>query len=226
MKKTFEVQFNIRLTLNPFENKKIFSYKISQELMSQYNLFEKNSYIENRIFQTESEIFLISTAKDKLFQLFCEHTKNSSIISKTKQRLQLKQFFSSNSDNISKNDVMVGMAELIEEFSKWLIEFLIRVPGFKKFCLEDLSALINCSIFFLLGLHVNDFIIDGEFYLILGKDPKCFQMSRNRMNLIFGTLKSNLIFDAHKKLQNLNLSCNELSILFPFGILKANRNIY
>jgi hypothetical protein len=121
---------------------------------------------------------------------------------------------------------MHAIAELIEEFSKWLVDFLIKVPGFDQFCLQDFNSLINNSLLFLFGLHTTEYVIENEYYLIVGNDPKCFQMSRNRMNLLFGTLKSNLIFDAHKKLQNLNLSCNELSILFPFGILKANRNIY
>ena len=187
-------------------------------------IFESNAFIENKIFQTESEIFLVSTGKDRLFQLFCKHTNNSSIINKTKERLKSKQYFNANCDNILKSDVMLAITESVEEFSKWLVDFLIKVPGFDQFCPKDFNSLVYNSLLFLFGLHTTEYVIENEYYLIVGNDPKCFQMTRNRLNLAFGTFKTNLIFEIHSKLHQLKLSQNEKSILFPFCILKMNRN--
>ena len=225
MKNNLENHLSIRLSLNPFDLKKMFTFNVSQDVMRHHSYFETKSFVEKKIFQSENEMFLISSVKDKVYQLYSNFTKNSPILNKTKEKMKSKEYIDSKCEMISNGEILAAMAQLMEQFSKWLIGFVTELPGFDKFSSQDFDTLIANSTMHLHGLHQNEFFIDDELLAIIGNHPRCFQMSRNRMNVAFGLFKANLIFTVQSKFKKLKLTQNEISILYPFSILKLNRNI-
>jgi hypothetical protein len=61
---------------------------VSQDVIRHHSYFETKSFVEKKIFQSENEMFLVSSVKDKVYQLYSNFTKNSPILNKTKEKMK------------------------------------------------------------------------------------------------------------------------------------------
>ena len=166
------------------------------------------------------EIIMLSFLKDKVYELFKRHIRQSFILNDTRERLKNKEYKDAE-DNIPIESINRGIGLNVFLYSQWLNSYIRDLPGLNKFDSEDLNALIsNCSLLSI-AIHVNEFYTENECYQIANG----IQLTRNRLNLSFGTFMTCLFFMINNKIQKLNLSESETSVFYPFSLF-SQRSIY
>lgn len=102
---------------------------------------------------------------------------------------------------------------MISEYTNWLLNYLKQMPGFDKLNPNDLKRIINQKLFVIFGLLVTSLFLNNDLYLMLNEK---IQFSKIRCNIVFGEVLSEKIFFYHFKLNELNLSDTEFSLLIPY----------
>lgn len=177
----------------------------------------------NNLIQTENELVLISILRDKVFQLYKKHIKNSSLLNNTREKLRTKDFISSSAENVQKKDILLGVIGTITEFTKWLTRYAIELPDFDKIEQDDFMKMVSSAIWSSIGLQLNEFFHDNDLHYITTNG---YQMSRNRMYSVFGTFNTCLFLLMHAKVKQFKFSENELSLYYPFIICSCNGTYY
>jgi len=73
------------------------------------------------------------------------------------------------------------------------------------------------------GLQLNEFYYNNEFHHIIKNG---YQLSQNRLNLAFGSFGAYLFIIAHAKFKELDLSENEISLLYPTFLLSCDGIVF
>jgi len=215
----------IKEIIGPIFNETIFFPKqFKYWINSQLESIRKNEFITNRFtfkqngsikFDLSVEIndlVLMSVLKDKVYQVYSKHIKESIIINETKTRLKNNDFIDSSVENVTQNDLLNGIIGNVVDHAKWLTSFSINLPGFDKINNSDFILMVNHATLLTIGFQINEFFYDNELYHITKNG---YQMTRNRMNLAFGSFHSYLYFITHIKLKQLCLSDYEKALFYP-----------
>ena len=187
------------------------------DILRQHHLFDSSNILPNTIFKTESELFRITLIKDKVYQLFKTHLAHSNVLNNTSEKLKSKDFIDS-SQAVTHDQLLTGLVYTLGDFAKWVTRFAKELPGFNKLNLTDFSTMISSACMVLYGLHVDRYFTPVENYIIISNN---IQVTKSRCFIIFGSY-TELIFEFHNRLSKLNLSENELSILYAYILTSCN----
>lgn len=161
----------------------------------------------------------MSLIKDRVFQLYKKHILMSDLLKRTKEKLLNKDFIDSTVEILNIEPLVNGLMDTISEHSKWLTRYAKELPGFNKLSLDDFMKMLSSASLLLFGIHSHQFYDNNENVSILINN---YQFSKNRMNLVLGAFKTGLLFEFHFNLRRLNLSENEMSLIFPFILTNCN----
>jgi len=209
----------IKLSLNmPLENLNKTPSEVFN-ILRQHQLFESTNILPTTIFQAENELFLISILKDKVFQLFKKHTFSSTIINHSTECFKNKDYIDSSVENISVDELLIGLVGSISEHSKWLTRFVKELPGFNKLNLSDFMTIVSSTSLLLFNTHQHQFFYNNENHFIISNR---YQLSRERMNTLYGAFKTGLLFEFHNVIKKFKFSETELSLLYTFFLTGTN----
>ena len=88
-----------------------------------------------------------------------------------------------------------------------------EIPGLERFDVKDFTTIVSNSALLTMALHINEFYINNDYYQIVVGG---YQLSRNRMNLLFGTFITSLFYLINSKIRKLNLTECEKALYYPF----------
>jgi hypothetical protein len=209
----------IKLSLNmPLESLNKMPSEVFN-ILRQHQLFESTNILPTTIFQAENELFLISILKDKVFQLFKKHTASSTIINHSTEFFKNKDYIDSSVENISVDELLIGLVGSISEHSKWLTRFVKELPGFNKLNLSDFMTIVSSTSLLLFNTQQHQFFYNNENHLIISNK---YQLSRERMNTLYGAFKTGLLFEYHNVIKKFKFSETELSLLYTFFLTGTN----
>ena len=188
--------------------------------------FEQNKHnlannFSNIIFISENEFALITILKDKVFQLYSKIIKESKVLNTSKERYETKNYIN-HEEIVSIDEILDGILEIHEDVTTWLVNLTKQLPGFDKFKQDDLMTIALNSAQLTIGVHLKDLYFDNDVHVISSKG---YLLSRNRMNLAFGTMISTFYFCMNNKLKQLDLSENEVSLYYPFALTCCQRKL-
>lgn len=155
----------------------------------------------------------LSVLKDKVFQTYKRLIKDSFIINYARERLDSKNYIDSTVEDIPLNELTHGIMVNISEYSKWMAKFAREIPGLERFDVKDFTTIVSNSALLTMALHINEFYINNDYYQIVVGG---YQLSRNRMNLLFGTFITSLFYLINSKIRKLNLTECEKALYYPF----------
>lgn len=165
----------------------------------------------------QCEIIMLSVFKDKCYEVYRRHIKNSHIINDTRERLSNKDFIDVEDKTLSVEEINSAIGLNIYLYNQWMNQYVRELPGLNKFDAGDVNVLIsNCSLLSI-AIHVKEFYFENESYQIANK----FRLSRSRMNIGFGTFMTSLFFLINQKIKSLELSDNEIAIFYPFSLFSS-----
>lgn len=192
-----------------------------QNILKHHKLFEAELIIPTTLIRPESELVIISLLKDKVYQIYKKHILSSKIISQTNERLQNENLSSMlNNKDLEPYEIWINFMETISDFTKWLTRLAKELPGFNKINIEDLSTMVFASVFPLFTVQVTPFIHNNENYTIINNN---IQFTRKRMIQASQTVITDLLFEFHHRFQSLNLTEQELCLIYPFLLTSCNR---
>lgn len=186
---------------------------------------------------SKSEFFFYSMLKDKVFQVYKTKLKQSVILNESNQRRQ--NLISSPVEYVSNGELSAGIIETIREFSRWFSDYLLSLPGFKSVNSDDFKEIIINGSLANINAHVSKYYDKNECRFITKNG---YQMTRMRLNQVcvifflklyplylsdhllcfqkvYGPFKGTLIFLARYKLEKLDLTEYECSLLFIYMAL-------
>ena len=205
------------------------SFTKSFDILTQFepNLFQRSNIIPKTFFtelfvntENESIIFLLSLIRDKSYQLYIDFTKP------LESNLKIaKEIAQSNTKIFPGHDCCIDEVwkSYTNELSSHIKAYVLyarELPGFNKMDVDDFSAILNDSIPPIFGLKITKFFIDDECYLLIDH----IQLSRKWMNLLIGKNVSDIIFEFHNKLHSLNITNQELALIFPYVLTSAGKS--
>jgi hypothetical protein len=197
------------------ENKK------SLEFLNQHCLFDSLRIMPNSSLQNDSDFSKIVLIKDKICQIYKEHIKKSSNINNTLERLNNKDYIDSTSKNVTKSQLMSGMRDTIQEFSKWTANFINDLNGIltNKLNSYDTSTIITQANYILNASHFCLFVKNNESFAMLANG---LQLSRNRLCQLFGKKLTDILFQFQNHYKQLDLSDNETALFNAFVLTSCN----
>ncbi len=199
---------------------------------SQFEIIRRSNFLsirfnfkQNEILKFDSsveinDLFLMSVLKDKVYQIYRQHIKESILLNETRERLKNNDYINSTADeNVSQNDLLEGMIGNVVDHAKWLTNYCLNLPGFNKLNDVDFIQIINNATLFTMGIQLNEFYSNNEFYNVTKNG---YQLSRNRLNLVFGSFIAYLYCLSHAKLKQLCLSDYEKALLYPVFVFSCD----
>lgn len=113
------------------------------------------------------------------------HIKESTVLNISKEKYKTNNYIGPNVDNVPVSQILTSIHETHKEFTNWLSIFAKELPGFDKFNQEDFMKIVSSSFQLAIGLHVKDLYFNNDLYVITSNG---YQLSRNQMNIGFGSL--------------------------------------
>lgn len=191
-----------------------------QNLLKHHRCFEAELIIPTTVIGPESELIIITLLKDKVYQIYKRHILNSSILNATNERFKNKNLINELIDeNLESYEIWINFMETISEFTKWLTRFSKELPGFNKLNIEDLSSIVFASVFPLFTVQVTPFVKNNENYTIINNN---IQLTRKRMIQTSEIVITDLLFEFYSRFQSLNLTEQELCLIYPFLLTSCN----
>lgn len=102
---------------------------------------------------------------------------------------------------------------------KWLTYFAIKCPGFHRFDEEDVTVIVAGAVMASIQFKNRTCFTENDCRLIL---PNGVLINRNRFERIFGHNLTNLKFLGYQKLNELELTENEIAMLHPILLLSCD----
>ncbi len=161
----------------------------------------------------------MSVLKDKVYQIYKQHIKESLLINETKKRLKNNDYIDSSAENVTQDDLLAGLIGDIVEHAKWLTNYSLNLPGFSSLNESDFMKIVNHATIMTYGLQLNEFYYNNEFHHITKNG---YQLSKNRLNLAFGSFLAHLFILAHAKFKELDLSENEIALLYALFLFSCD----
>lgn len=193
-------------------NKEDKSLVVQAEENSTVSIPNVSIVFQDTIFQTNQ--ILISILKDKVYRLFKDFTSEYDLQYEQAVKLAKSGHEDSKNDEfeLSVNTIWRYIYKLFTDHTKSMTKYVRDLPGFDK--LEPIKQLsiANECFFSGLGLKLNKLYIDGECYLTVDN----VNLKRKHTSKLMGPILCNDIFDHHEKIQSLNLTDNEISLLVPY----------
>lgn len=168
-----------------------------------------------KYFSTISE----DLVKQRVFDLFSHSTleyKQQRQRALTRFTVQNANYFEIN-NQFSLQTVRQALKISLGQFGKNMVYYFSNMPGFEEISTLELINLISRKMSILIGLCITRLFINNENYFYLSEGG--IQYSRYWMSMVFGEYLCNLIFYYHSKLNVLDLSEEEMSILIPIVLL-------
>ena len=209
----------IKLKLELSENLSPISPNPLLDLFDKHQLFDWKTDMPITIFRSESDLFLISVLKDKVFQLYKKHIQLSQLLVNSRECHKNKNYIDSSVENVPVDDLLRGLIGSISEHSKWLTRFARELPGFSFINVDDFMQMVSSGAMLLFGMQTNQFYYNNENHTVISNN---YQMSRSRMNKLMGTFKTGLLFEFHFVFKKLCMSENEIALLYPFILTSSN----
>lgn len=191
------------------------------DMLAHHHIFDSRNILPKTMFQSETELFRITLIKDKIYQLYKTHLQHSNLINNTNERLKNKDFIDENAD-INQDQILTGLVYTIGDFAKWLTRFAKEIPGFSKINLGDFSTMISASVLFMFAVINQRFYQNNELCGIISNNV---QMTKKRLEQIFGVYLSGLLIEFHARFEKLDLSENELAIFYAFVLISCNSKL-
>lgn len=196
----------------------------SYNILKDYQLFstsssDNNSLLLSRVLNQDQDLLKITLLRDKVFQVYKKHIKNSLIINNSYERLKNNDYVSSKEENLSMDTFLEGVAQIISVYSKWLTRFAKELPGFGDLDEDDFKKILLSAFMPTIALQMNEFYLESNTIFIT---PNGIQMDKTRMDNAFGVFNSNLSFIIHSILKELNLTEKERSLFYPFILTNVN----
>lgn len=175
--------------------------------------------VPKTMFQSESDLLIMSLIKDRVFQIYKKHIELSTILNRSRDKFKSKDYIDASVENASVEALFTGCVDLIAEHSKWLAQFSRNLPGFDRLNMDDFQALCASSSLLLLGVKTNPLFINNDNFTIFQNN---YQFSRNRMNIILGSFKTGCLFEFHFIYRKLNFTEVEKALFYPFILSSVN----
>jgi len=156
-----------------------------------------------------SELLFYSMLKDKVYQTYRRHLNESATLNEINQRLKSRDYIDSSVENVFNEDLLTGVKETFNGFFKWFSDYIRFLPGFKNLNIHDLELIVLNGTHANLDIHLKEYFSKNECYFITNNG---YQMSRVRLNEVFGTFTANLYFLAFSMLENFQLTECELAL--------------
>ena len=193
-------------------------------LLNQHRLFDSLRILPSTLFKNDSDFSKIVLAKNKICQIYKEHIKKSSNINNTYERLKNRDYIDSTSKHVTKSQLMCGMRDTIQEFSKWTTNFIndLNEIGINKLNSFDMSTIIAQANYILNGTHFCLFVKNNESFAMLANG---LQLSKSRLCQLFGEKLTDILFEFQNHYNHLQLSDNETALFNAFVLTSCNRRL-
>ena len=99
----------------------------------------------------------MSVLKDKVYQIYKQHIKESLLINETKKRLKNNDYIDSSAENVTQDYLLAGIIGDIVEHAKWLTNYSLNLPGFNCLNESDFMKIVNHATAMTYGLQLNEF---------------------------------------------------------------------
>lgn len=170
---------------------------------------------------SNSELILLSLFKDKVYQIYNKHKKNSTILNESRRRLTSRDYVDETNEEITAADLINGVIASVTEYTKWLTRYARELPGLDSINLDDFTKMVSFGTLLTMGNQLNEFFCNEKLYYVTLNG---LQMTRKRLDKVFGPICATLSLLAHSKFTKLNFSDNEKSLEYPFIMCNCNSN--
>nr|ASL70584.1 nuclear receptor [Brachionus plicatilis] len=163
--------------------------------------------------QLERSHLVFSMLRDRCYQLYVQFSEKYEKQYDRALRVLRKQEASLVNENLSKAELWENFVKETSYHTKTSFMYVKQLPGFETIDPNDLITILDINIFILYGLRVQKLFINGEHYIIHDNNV---QFNRNNMYKCFGIDLTNRIMYYHARLNSLNMSNQEISLLIPY----------
>lgn len=170
---------------------------------------------------SNKEYVLYSSIQTKVTNLYRTQIKKLNCVKNTQKRLKNMNYIDSSVESIF-HDVFANMITTFYEYSQWYTDFISELLCFNKMCSDDLNTIVAQSLILTFGLVIENFVVNNECYLIINNN---MQLSRNRLNMIFGTILADLLFEFNYCLKRINFSEEEMALFHTLIVCFCNVNL-
>lgn len=205
-------------------------FKLTHHIQSIFNKTDESDELSGEILTTtttnsfvqqQQVIKLFSILQDKVYDLFKRRFSKLNVIRSTNKRIKNMNYIDSTVESVFE-DIFSSLESTLFDFKRWYAEFIRELPGFSKLIKDDLNTIVSSSILIAFGLVAHKAIVNNECYLIINNN---IQLSRNRMNMMFGTFLCDLVFEFHYSLKKLKLNEKENVLFHPFFLCFCNSKL-
>jgi hypothetical protein len=154
-----------------------------------------------------------------VFRVYKVYIENSEVLNISREFLKSKNYIDATVENVPQQELLAGLTRTVSEYTKWLTNLAKNLPGLSDLNLEDFMTIISNGSLLSIAIHMNEFYTSTESYHI---SHNGLQMSRNRMNIVFGSFNALLIILIHRKIKELCLSEMEKALFYPFILFSCN----
>nr|ASL70506.1 nuclear receptor [Brachionus rotundiformis] len=172
--------------------------------------FDINSILESCL---EPSHLVFSILRDRCYQLYVQFAEKYEKQYDKALRVIRKLEASLVNENLSKVELWEYFLRETSYHTKTSFMYLKQLPGFETIKITDLTKILDLNIFILYGLRLYKLFINGEHYVIHENNV---QFNRNNMYKCLGIDLTNRIMYYHARLNTLNLTSQEVSLLIPY----------
>lgn len=121
--------------------------------------------------------------------------------------------------NDSMEEALTGLVSEILRFVRLYVPYAKKLPGFAGICDEDLYRILDDNLPLIFAIRSTKLYINGETFYMDGET----HLNRKKIMKAFGFNDSMIIFEFHRRLNELNLSDYELAWLIPYVITSSSK---
>ena len=177
------------------------------------------------IFKRDRDFIQIILIKEKIQQTYKNHIKQSTVINNVYERLRNKDFIDPSCIIECENLALEGNASTVIEFTQWMTKFSHSLNKLFNMNLNDLTKMIDMAHFLAFSIHTTIFYLsNNNDWRFIWTNKVSF--SKNVYLKLFGYHIINLLFMVHSKLKSLDLTENELALLYAFVLFSCECKFY
>ena len=157
----------------------------------------------------ENMCFFLTVIREKVHQIYLDFTKPiekkiliaNDIINK---RICLP--------HPTKHEIYGLFTDYLKNQAQIFFEYLYKLPGLNSFCQHDFTTILDHNLSLIHAFRVVKLFIGNENFIII----RNYHFNKNSLYELFGPIAGDLIVNFLRKLNQLNLKNEELSLLIPF----------
>ena len=156
--------------------------------------------------------------RNRILQLYIELTKPIQAYLERAAHL-IGSNMDCDDQNDSTEEALSGLVSEILRFVRLFVPYAKKLPGFAGICDEDLYKILDDNLPLIFAIRSTKLYINGETFYMDGET----HLNRKKIMKAFGFNDSMIIFEFHRRLNELNLSDYELAWLIPYIIASSSK---